>query len=384
MRDANGLQYHRARYMNPALGVFTALDPFEGMMDRPMSLNGYTWVSGNPINNVDPSGMQDDDDTAVLPPPTVVTARGPAVIACPGCANQYQIYNGINVYRGVNGRTARAALAPGAGAGFDFLGAIQHGATLAGRMPFADYVYVRAQLPPGAPSYIYELYDFPIPVWAETVEDLQFFRDLLQGNIPDGAMYPEMTLEEWVEAETMPEPLSQIDPLPDPGDAQIDPNPNDKCDDKPKPCDPQKVIQWMNSESVTRVPVTQTTNAYNYQRTHCGATEYSMHLALIGGGNRRVVPDNVEINTCRIVDCKYVDPNSKSSPYVPGSVTDRDVEKMMHGRTREQFKKYRHLIKRSDYTGLTNILVITNNKAAEDYFGSVLSSLAIPGQVDRR
>lgn len=56
MTDANDLLYLRARYYAPNVGVFTALDPFEGMAQRPMSLNGYSWVEGNPINMVDPSG----------------------------------------------------------------------------------------------------------------------------------------------------------------------------------------------------------------------------------------------------------------------------------------------------------------------------------------
>ncbi|MBL8120714.1 MAG: RHS repeat-associated core domain-containing protein, partial [Anaerolineae bacterium] len=55
--DSNGLLYLRARYYNPSAGVFTALDPFEGKPCDPMSLNGYSYVAGNPINMVDPSGM---------------------------------------------------------------------------------------------------------------------------------------------------------------------------------------------------------------------------------------------------------------------------------------------------------------------------------------
>lgn len=42
----------------PSIGVFNALDPFEGSVGRPMSLNGYSWVEGNPINLVDYSGKQ--------------------------------------------------------------------------------------------------------------------------------------------------------------------------------------------------------------------------------------------------------------------------------------------------------------------------------------
>ncbi len=56
MRDANGLQYHRARYYHPSLAIFPSLDPYEGTMGRPMSLNRYLYVSGNPVMNTDPSG----------------------------------------------------------------------------------------------------------------------------------------------------------------------------------------------------------------------------------------------------------------------------------------------------------------------------------------
>ncbi len=49
--------YLRARYYAPEMGVFASLDPFEGIHDRPMSLNGYSWVEGNTPNRVDPNGM---------------------------------------------------------------------------------------------------------------------------------------------------------------------------------------------------------------------------------------------------------------------------------------------------------------------------------------
>jgi RHS repeat-associated protein len=49
MRDSNGLQYHRARYYDPALGIWTT----EDFLETP---NRYGYVSGNPINRVDPSG----------------------------------------------------------------------------------------------------------------------------------------------------------------------------------------------------------------------------------------------------------------------------------------------------------------------------------------
>lgn len=54
--DSNGLSYNRARTYNPGLGIFTALDPFEGIEERPMSMNGYSYTEGNPTNWIDPAG----------------------------------------------------------------------------------------------------------------------------------------------------------------------------------------------------------------------------------------------------------------------------------------------------------------------------------------
>jgi len=55
--DGIGLQYHRARYYDPAKGVWASLDPFEGIVNEPMTLNGYGYVEGNVVNWTDPSGL---------------------------------------------------------------------------------------------------------------------------------------------------------------------------------------------------------------------------------------------------------------------------------------------------------------------------------------
>ncbi|MCC6615500.1 MAG: hypothetical protein IT320_18650 [Anaerolineae bacterium] len=54
--NETGLVHLRARDYNPALGIFTALDLFEGMACTPMTLNGYSWVAGNTPNATDASG----------------------------------------------------------------------------------------------------------------------------------------------------------------------------------------------------------------------------------------------------------------------------------------------------------------------------------------
>jgi RHS repeat-associated protein len=55
--DSNELVYLRNRYYNPNLGTFVSQDPYEGVINNPMSLNRYSYVQGNPVNLTDPSGM---------------------------------------------------------------------------------------------------------------------------------------------------------------------------------------------------------------------------------------------------------------------------------------------------------------------------------------
>ena len=52
-----GLQYLRARYYDPATGRFNRLDPFAGFNSDPLSLHKYLYVSDDPIQGADPSGL---------------------------------------------------------------------------------------------------------------------------------------------------------------------------------------------------------------------------------------------------------------------------------------------------------------------------------------
>ncbi len=56
IRDANGLTYLRARYYNPADGRFLSRDTWHGDYNRPLSLNRWGYVEGNPVILVDPTG----------------------------------------------------------------------------------------------------------------------------------------------------------------------------------------------------------------------------------------------------------------------------------------------------------------------------------------
>jgi RHS repeat-associated protein len=46
-----------ARHFNPLLGRFLSTDVFGGYVEQPQSLNRFAYVLGNPINYVDPDGM---------------------------------------------------------------------------------------------------------------------------------------------------------------------------------------------------------------------------------------------------------------------------------------------------------------------------------------
>ena len=52
----------RARYYNPADGRFQSRDTWSGDVNRPLSLNRWMFVEGNPVNRTDPSGQCYVDD----------------------------------------------------------------------------------------------------------------------------------------------------------------------------------------------------------------------------------------------------------------------------------------------------------------------------------
>ncbi|HLB47457.1 MAG TPA: RHS repeat-associated core domain-containing protein [Anaerolineales bacterium] len=52
-----GFYFLRARYYDPVLGRFINRDPFGGYVRNPKTLNGYAYVTNNPANLVDPSGL---------------------------------------------------------------------------------------------------------------------------------------------------------------------------------------------------------------------------------------------------------------------------------------------------------------------------------------
>jgi hypothetical protein len=52
------LVFLRARWFAPADGIFLGKDPLEGDIRRSQSMNGWGYAEGNPINSVDPAGLE--------------------------------------------------------------------------------------------------------------------------------------------------------------------------------------------------------------------------------------------------------------------------------------------------------------------------------------
>jgi RHS repeat-associated protein len=54
--DSTQLIFLRARWYNPANGRFQSRDTWEGNVNRPMSMNRWGYVEGNPLRFIDPTG----------------------------------------------------------------------------------------------------------------------------------------------------------------------------------------------------------------------------------------------------------------------------------------------------------------------------------------
>lgn len=93
--DDNNLIYLRARHYNPNLGMMLSLDPFEGTMDRPMSLNGYSYVEGNPVNWTDPTGN-------IIQPSNVAVTGGCSAVSTTGSLFNNNFLQQNNSLDGIN------------------------------------------------------------------------------------------------------------------------------------------------------------------------------------------------------------------------------------------------------------------------------------------
>ncbi len=67
--NETGLDFAQARYNSSTLGRFTSPDPYGGSMStgNPPSFNRYAYVGNNPVNAIDPTGLDGDGPGGSLP-----------------------------------------------------------------------------------------------------------------------------------------------------------------------------------------------------------------------------------------------------------------------------------------------------------------------------
>ncbi len=57
--EETGLIFLRNRYYDPEIGRFISKDPLPGRLNRPSTLNSYLYVNNNPVNFIDPLGLEE-------------------------------------------------------------------------------------------------------------------------------------------------------------------------------------------------------------------------------------------------------------------------------------------------------------------------------------
>jgi RHS repeat-associated protein len=81
-----GLYYLRARYYLPTLGRFWTMDSFEGRNRDPLSLHKYVFVEDNPVNKIDPTGLDGDEISLLATINTMVRVAATYVSRMPVAA----------------------------------------------------------------------------------------------------------------------------------------------------------------------------------------------------------------------------------------------------------------------------------------------------------
>jgi RHS repeat-associated protein len=70
----SGWQYHRARWMDPRVGRFAAMDPFRGRSSQPVTLHSYSYAGDDGVNRRDPTGLFMESSMALLGGITIIAA----------------------------------------------------------------------------------------------------------------------------------------------------------------------------------------------------------------------------------------------------------------------------------------------------------------------
>lgn len=345
--DSNELVYLRNRYMSSVLGQFVSLDPAE-------TPNRYAYVGGNPINRVDPSGLQDPyrQDGGI---PDVYV--GDVLVPEMGY-EKVTLQTGEEIYLGRN-----RGISP------DF--PLPSGTT--------DVATVEIPGDPG-PVIVNMPYD-------ENIIDPDFIEQYFGGEVLEvwdssgnpmhyqggGGVHP-LTGSG---STTVPQgtPLGQMLQQNHP---ELFPNPqdvNNPCPDKTKQqkrCDPQKVQQWIPTLEVKATP--SKTNNDKYEIKHTGAFNYK----IVASDGTFAWADGIRASDCRILDAKHVN-DPKISPYVPGSNAFELTRQGTYAQEDGLFGRYAVVLD-DPQIPLVGLEVITNETLSIPYWDDLISKHKILGK----
>jgi RHS repeat-associated protein len=322
--DGGGLLDLRARRYNAGLGIFASLDPFEGMMGRPMSLNGYGWVEGNTPNAVDPSGK-------------FLGAVAPAVV--PFCS----VYLPVCIVGGV-----------------------------------AAALFLVWWLNKGAPmcaEALTELKDVFAPDIVgdedrDTVDD-----EDLPGPFQDWRR-PPYTWPGW-QPYWFPYPPANPQPQPQPQPPTSTPRPQPTPTPTPSGCNPNRVRQWMVGRGIVE---TRSGTAYDYQRRYAG-----LKYIVPTDTGETIEADGVRASDCALLETKYIGAAS-SSPFVLGSsarslpfVNDLNDMNSIDYQQNDEFRRYGLALRAPDSVNpFVKLEVILSDLAATSYFQIWITQNNVP------
>jgi len=340
-----------------------SLDPLEGGLGQPMSLNRYSYVQGNPVNWTDPLGYGPEVCLAALAGGPLAPEIGLACLlgfAVGGAALAYLAFRAsrstqkINIYSsGIPGNLSLDQ-------------SIQQYSQIFNSLERARSQDCSGLTPGGDRERCNQRY-------------AQREREALEQTVIPGfireADYVLQEIEEIVKEVTR-----KPQPQPKPGQTMIPPYippvppticPSPTATSTSKICDPQKVVQWMSQfKSNPTNPTTPDWSAYQYKT--CGPYEYEVRYNGIS-----VNADGIRPSDCSFLDAKHVgDP--KNSPFIPGSGVYPPVATNVANELTYLVSRYTAIINDST-SPMVRLEISTNTTQSQTYLRTYLRNT--PGTV---
>jgi RHS repeat-associated protein len=377
MTDVTQQVYLRNRYLSTSLGQFVSLDPFEGVRNRPMSLNGYSWVEGNSPNSVDPSGREQNCSQGDCGAPmniatSVNTPNG--TISVP--ENEYFVIIGENPIEIIRSGTAGPKAPPGDIPVNNIARVVIYEPTFAS----IDVAYPSSISPSAIARYfngeVVAVFDAGgqqaiwLAISGQPLPETGTLTALAQKAIPNMLLLPQTGTSVGIQPIVDPvlQAISQKQCLKTP-------------DPSSKKCDPVKALAWMLGRGILE---NDQRVQFDYQRRY-GGLKYQVPT----GTGETIVADGARAADCALIDTKYVG-SPENSPYVIGSsvrmlpfISDLHYSKggkhSIDFDQNDEFRRYGLALRAPESVNpFVKMEVITNNFAAVPYFQFWINQNNVP------